>query len=607
MADQPTGVDPGMDGGADAGKASQRWSGLLAQRASPGREGWFYAIDHPRLRQSIHDDHFGGLEPFDWVAGRVARPAARALEIGCGDGSIAFQLMEQGWFTQLDAFDVAEGAVAAAQARAGAAGLDGMRFQVRDGNTLTLEPGAYDLIYANHSLHHIANLEHLFAQCALALRPGGMLFANDYVGPSRMQYSDAHLALMNRMLDRLPPDKRRDRFNGGREKQAIQRTPLPEFDRQDPSEAPRSADIIPALRRFFDVEAVPSGMRLTYEVLLGIVHNFDPDSAADNALLDELIEMDRAAERGGGAAQLFATIVARPRAPGPAVPVRLPSVPMAAEARDFAALLPDGAALPPGFAAVAGIKGWLQPEAADLTARLCRLQAALDLRTGVLELGVYAGKYLALLAAQHGGTGLPVVGVDLFIERIGQPVAAEHVPHLVAGITASVVGAAPGTVPPLLLQASTRDLDAAALLRHCPAGYSVISVDAGHEADDVAGDLALAASVLSPGGIVALDDALSLALPGVAEGLFRYLGAAGEGGLAAFATCANKMFLCQPAMHATWLAYARWLLTQGQGGGYLAMSRERADADCALLFVPRLCGREIVAFTNGGSDGLGAA
>ena len=212
---------------------------------------------------------------------------------------------------------------------------------------------------------------------------------------------------------------------------------------------------------------------------------------------------------------------------------------------------------------------------------------------------MFRGKYLALLAALHAGTGVPLVGVDLFIERIGHPVAAEHVPYMIGRIADAVARVAPASVPPMVLHASTFDLGAGDLLPHCPGGYSFVSVDAGHEADDVANDLALAASVLSPGGIVALDDALSLTLPGVSEGLFRYLGTAGEGRLCAFATCANKLFLCQPAMHATYLAHAAWLLAQGHEAEYLAKSAVRDRENRHLLFTPRVSGREIVTFDYG--------
>jgi SAM-dependent methyltransferase len=123
---------------SDTAKASRKWSDLLARRAAPGREGWFYAINHPRLRGRTYNDYLSGLDLFSWVRGRLACPVPRALEIGCGDGEIALGLMQAGWFKHLDAFDVAEGAIATAQARAAAAGFDILQFLMRDGNKLFL-------------------------------------------------------------------------------------------------------------------------------------------------------------------------------------------------------------------------------------------------------------------------------------------------------------------------------------------------------------------------------------------------------------------------------------------------------------------------------------
>ena len=704
------------DTGPDTAKASRKWSDLLAQREAPGRAGWFYALDHPRVQADVRRT-LGGLDPFAWVRPRVPQPVRRALEIGCGAGDNALTLARQGWFTELDAFDVAEGAIAAAQAKAAAAGLPGLNFFTGDGNTLALRPGAYDLIYANHALHHIEDLEHLFAQCAAALAPGGLLFASDYIGPSRMQYTDAHLALMNDALARIPPEKRADACHGGRMKLRIERTPLQAFLDYDPSEAPRSAEIIPALRRHFDVEVVPYGMSLTYEVLLGLIHHFDPGDDTDNALLDRLLALDHAAEAGGTVDTLFATLAATPREGAVSVPVPRPRAPhpqpapspvsgmaprtwrQAAAAAgpsrrlrqglegsppgrgpgpgvgdlpgqsdpipgqpgppaaagsgtgadasspdtgpmrgdvlapagpgpsdacpprasaqalpglapaaldpgmaipDFAALGLAGAAEGPGFHTVAGIEGWLRPDAAALTARLCRLQAALRVRSGVLELGVYRGKYLALLAALHGDAGVPVVGVDMFIQRIGESIEAVHVAYFVALIVDAVLGAAPRAAHPRIIAAPTADVTPERLLEHCPAGFSFISVDAGHEVGDVMHDLGLAAAALAPMGIVALDDAFHGALPGVSEGLVRFLlqdGAGGNGGgLAAFAFCGNKLFLCRPAFHQACLAYARWLLTLPGAEGYLARTADQDRTDRALGFIPRLAGWELVAF-----------
>lgn len=236
-------------------------------------------------------------------------PARHALEIGCGGGDLAFGLMDAGTCERIDAFDVAETAIIGAQARAREQGMRTLRFHLLDGNTWVMPRNQYDFIYASHALHHIDNLEHLFAHAAAALQGGGVLFASDYVGPSRMQYSDAHLVAMNAALATLPDGKRRDR--AGVLKTAIERRAIALYLQNDPSEAVRSAEIIPVLQQFFDVDVVPMGMSLSFEVLLEIIHNFDPDDASDNALIDGIIALEQQAERTGQAEPLFACLVAR--------------------------------------------------------------------------------------------------------------------------------------------------------------------------------------------------------------------------------------------------------------------------------------------------------
>lgn len=48
---------------------------------------------------------------------------------------------------------------------------------------------------------------------------------------------------------------------------------------------------------------------------------------------------------------------------------------------------------------VSKVNGWLAEEATDFTSRLAHLQRALRHVTGGLELGVFKGQYLGLLAA----------------------------------------------------------------------------------------------------------------------------------------------------------------------------------------------------------------
>ncbi len=560
---------------SDTVKTSEFWTACLEERQTPGRAAWMYAIDHPRLRAGLYDTYLGGLDPFSWMRARMAAPARHALEIGCGGGDLAFGLIEAGTCERIDAFDIAEGAITAAQARVRELGVPGLRFHLLDGNRWVMARNQYDFVYASHALHHIENLEHLFAQVAATLQPGGVLFASDYIGPSRMQYADAHLAAMNAALATLPEAKRLDRF--GVLKTAIERRLVELYLQHDPSEAARSAEIIPVLRRFFDVEVVPMGMSLSFEVLLDIVHNFDPDDDGDNALIDGIMRLEQEAERAGEAEPLFACLVARHKAAPPARPAP--------------------AAVPPlDLDAFRGIEGWMADEAADLTSRLFHWQRSMRAVTGVLELGVFKGRYLSLLASLAQGTGAPVVGVDAFTSRVGEQIPGPDRDYARNAALATVMALAPGSAPPTLIVAFTADVDVDTLRGLSPGGYSFISVDAGHLAADVTADLALVGQLTTERTVIAADDVFNPQTPGVMEGLCRHFAADPGTVLAPFAWAGNKLFLCHRGTHATLLAHVHGLLNDPAAPPYIAKSRAVHAHNRRLGFAPSLFGYEVFAF-----------
>ena len=556
---------------SDTVKTSEFWTACLEQRQAPGRAAWMYAIDHPRLRAGLYDTYLGGLDPFSWMRARMAAPARFALEIGCGGGDLAFGLIEAGTCERIDAFDIAEGAITAAQARVRESGVRGLRFHLLDGNRWVMARNQYDFVYASHALHHIENLEHLFAQVAETLQLGGVLFASDYVGPSRMQYADAHLAVMNAALATLPEAKRLDRF--GVLKTAIARRPVELYLQHDPSEAVRSAEIIPVMRRFFDVEVVPMGMSLSFEVLLDIMHNFDPDDDGDNALIDGIMRLEQEAERSGEAEPLFACLVARHKAAPPAKPAL--------------------AAVPPlDLDAFRGIEGWMADEAADLTSRLFHWQRSMRAVTGVLELGVFKGRYLSLLASLAQGTGAPVVGVDAFTWRVGEQLPQADRDYARDAALATVMALAPGSAPPTLIVAFTADVEVGTLRDLSPRGYSFISVDAGH----LAADLALVEPLMAEHTVIAADDVFNPQTPGVMEGLCRHFAAHPRTVLAPFAWAGNKLFLCHWEAHATLLAFVHGLLDDPDAPPYIAKSRVVRAHNQRLGFAPALFGYEVFAF-----------
>ena len=140
------------------------------------------------------------------------------------------------------------------------------------------------------------------------------------------------------------------------------------------------------------------------------------------------------------------------------------------------------------------IEGWLADAAAHFTAWLMMRQNAEGTAGSVLELGVYRGKYLALLYGCSAPMARRVVGVDLF--------AGEDSRHNRAAIAAvkDTMRSAWGDSDRLeLIAADTLKLTATRLMDALAAKAAFVSVDGGHEAIHLENDIDLAAQVLAPG------------------------------------------------------------------------------------------------------------
>ncbi len=95
-------------------------------------------------------------------------PRGRTLEIGCGEGRVARDLVERGY--QVTALDSAIGLVQHAR-DADAAGL----YLVGEGARLPVREGWFDLVVAYNALQVVANMAQTVKDSARVLRPGGHL------------------------------------------------------------------------------------------------------------------------------------------------------------------------------------------------------------------------------------------------------------------------------------------------------------------------------------------------------------------------------------------------------------------------------------------------
>jgi SAM-dependent methyltransferase len=269
-------------------------------------------LTHPLVHGYISLRAFGDLTShMDAVIAELrtrTRPGARILSLGCGAAPKELTMAQALPDRSFVAGDIAEESLARALAASRERGVANLELVRADFNDLHLEQGAYAAITMLGALHHVEALEAFWGQCRRALAPGGVVLAQEYVGPSRMQWTDRQLELCNDALARLVPDEHKVHHR------EVVRTPVEVMLGLDPSEAVRSAEILPTCKAAgFRLQGYASGgCALLQPVLMYQVHTFDPRNWDHNATLVALFREEDRLMRAGELGDDFAMFVAAP-------------------------------------------------------------------------------------------------------------------------------------------------------------------------------------------------------------------------------------------------------------------------------------------------------
>lgn len=208
-------------------------------------------------------------------------PRRRGLSIGCGPGNLERSLRLLRVCEEIDAFDLSPESIAIARETTQREGIDGIRFEVASSESLDFAPNTFDGAFFNHSLHHIADPHRLLANVARWLKPGGLLYVDDYVGPSRHDWQDSAIAdrelLAARAAFELVPQSLRVKSVD------------PPLDLTDPSEMIAPDRIANAIESNFDVIRYrPYWGNLLFPLLNAVDGN-----RIDEPLLAQLIDLER--------------------------------------------------------------------------------------------------------------------------------------------------------------------------------------------------------------------------------------------------------------------------------------------------------------------------
>jgi len=266
----------------------------LARREGETDAGPSRWTSHPLVRAHMNRQITGdgAQEWLPWAKAHfVPTTVARGLCLGCGRGNEAREMITLGLCREVIAVDISPVLLEIAERLTQRAGVARITYRACDLDRERLPDGPFDVIVAKMSLHHCADLPHVFGEVWRVARPRAVFLWNEYIGPSQFQWSDAQLHLINGLLAALPERYRWRAFDQVVKREIARPDPT---QMPDPSESARSADIPAEFRRVpWEVLAErPYGGTLLAELLSGIVENFRMESAEDGALLETLISLE---------------------------------------------------------------------------------------------------------------------------------------------------------------------------------------------------------------------------------------------------------------------------------------------------------------------------
>jgi SAM-dependent methyltransferase len=242
---------------------------------------------------------------------------ARFLSIGAGNCDLEIDLAQRlqaagHYGFVIDCLDLNEDMLERGRAAAVTHAVDAQVDFLRGDFNHWVPERDYDAVIAIQALHHVVNLEGLFAGIHDSLRPQGVFAVSDMIGRNgHMRWPEA-MEIIHEYWRRLPPSYR---FN-----HQLQRYEelFQDWDCSvEGFEGVRSQDILPLLVERFGFERfVAFGNVVDPFLERGFGHNFDALSSWDRAFVDEIHRRDEAEMAAGNVkpTHMFAVMSKRAQA-----------------------------------------------------------------------------------------------------------------------------------------------------------------------------------------------------------------------------------------------------------------------------------------------------
>lgn len=274
-------------------KAEERVKSTFNDAAIQASNWWIIPAVKQRWNQLISGDKATIYEDYTVEKYLKGKYGLKMLSLGSGVSSHEINFAKHNCFDEVVCVDISDQLMQKGKETATHLGLKNIKFQVGDVNTMDLSAGYYDVILFHSALHHFKNVDGLLLKVKAALKPDGYLVLNDYVGPDRLQWTNAQLKETNRILKEVIPIDYRKRFKTNKIKTSVSGPGWWRMLISDPSEAVEAERIKPALKReFTTIEETKIGGNLLTLVLKDIAHNFLDEREETQALLQTLFSLE---------------------------------------------------------------------------------------------------------------------------------------------------------------------------------------------------------------------------------------------------------------------------------------------------------------------------
>lgn len=303
-------------GCAFADQVTSERSGDTGHARSPSRETFWLELPEVQKR---YNEKATGRKGVTWYEHcvdtylRDRRPVERMLSLGCGTGELERALSDLKAFRSCDGVDVDANAIAEARRCAKNRNLQNLRYRAGSLDRLILPDKHYEVAWFNMTLHRVQKLEQVLSAVSRSLKPDGIVFLNEYVGPNRFDFPPRQRAAMQAAFALIPERYRCFAGDDGGVSRIVEHLALPEVvDGAAVGEAIRSSEIRAAVSKEFDVvDSHDIGGTLLQFLLNNIAGNFTQTDQNSMQVLNLLFSIEDTLLEIGEIESDFALIVAR--------------------------------------------------------------------------------------------------------------------------------------------------------------------------------------------------------------------------------------------------------------------------------------------------------